>query len=167
MLQGNESRISPSPCRPTRVFCCLVPLDTLEVSSTIPIVIQHLLTPFLIGSILVSLEKLDPQAHFKTIVKSADQTDPIRAAGAEPVVGSYDDHKLITDLSSESDIVINAADVDVDALVNALLDGQKRRRAGGKPAGSFIQLIGINSFLDGSKSGNFNPGAKVWTVSWL
>ncbi|KAL5501921.1 hypothetical protein ACEPAH_9182 [Sanghuangporus vaninii] len=122
-------------------------------------------TGYLGGSVLVSLKKFDPQAQFKTIVKSESQADLVRAAGAEPIVGSYENHKLVTDLSAEADVVINVAEVDDGDLVNALLEGQKQRRAGGKPAGSFIQLIGINSFLDGSKNGNSNTKAKVWTDS--
>lgn len=99
------------------------------------------------------------------LVKSSSNTDQIRGAGAELVLGSYDNFELIAKISAESEIIVNAADSDDDRILNALLEGQKRRMAAGKALGSFVQTIGNTAFMDGSKSGSYNTNTNVWTVS--
>ncbi|EJD08002.1 uncharacterized protein FOMMEDRAFT_71717 [Fomitiporia mediterranea MF3/22] len=97
--------------------------------------------------------------------RSSSIADKFRALGVEPIIGSLDDYELVTKLSAEADIVINTADCDNVDLLHALLEGQKCRKAHGKPIGSFVHTSGIKIFSDNSGEGKFNSNGKVWTDS--
>ncbi|EJD07987.1 NAD-binding protein [Fomitiporia mediterranea MF3/22] len=150
-------------------------------------------TGYIGGSVLVSLVKSHPNVKFSTVVRmstagapdtfaafakqsnidlgsnattrSSSVADKFRAIGVETVIGSLDDLELVTRLSAESDIVINAADCDNVDLLNALLEGQKRRKAQRKPAGSIVHTSGAFIFVDNSEDGKFNANGKLWTDS--
>ena len=66
-------------------------------------------------------------------VRRKDHADGIKASGASSVVmGDLNDKELITELSSQHDIIFHTATADHLPSVEAVLDGVKQRAADGK-----------------------------------
>lgn len=117
------------------------------------------------GSVLVSLKKSYPEAKFTSLVRSSSHIDLVREVGSDVVLSSHDDHDLVSRLSAGAEIIVNAADSDDVGLLDALLEGQKKRKAEGNSTGVFVHVSGGSIFSDGSKAGKDDPSSKVWTVS--
>ncbi|TDL19371.1 NAD-binding protein [Rickenella mellea] len=117
------------------------------------------------GSILVDLKKTHPEANIMALVRSAAHNDAVRAAGAEPVQGTFSDLDIIEEQASKADIVLNAAQPDDLQLANAILKGLKKRKKSGQGVPSYIHTSGTMIFLDGNKAGAYDKNAKVWTDS--
>ena len=111
------------------------------------------------GHFLVKLRKAHPEIAVTAIVRSTTHTKAIEATGAKVVQGTFADIDLITDLSSKSDVIVNAADCDDQGLTNAILKGIQ---IGGKKA-AIIHVSGAGNFLDGGKTGAVVPNAKTWS----
>lgn len=116
---------------------------------------------------LVALIESNPTMRFEAMARSESAFPSIRATGATPFKGTFEDHDIIVDKSAQADIVINAADSDHVGLNTAILEGFKRRREEGRGIGSLIHISGGSTFFDGNKNGKFEPTSKVWTVSPL
>ncbi|TDL16202.1 NAD-binding protein [Rickenella mellea] len=117
------------------------------------------------GSVLVALRKKYPDALIKAFIRSPEQAEAIRAAGANPIIGTFGELDKVADLSHDADIVLQCADSDNVELITAILRGMKRRKDEGKRVGSLIHTSGTAIFLDGSKTGKFDPNGKIWNDS--
>ncbi|ANF57282.1 NAD-dependent epimerase/dehydratase family protein [Halotalea alkalilenta] len=85
-------------------------------------------TGFIGGSVAHRL--IDAGYSVRGLVRSEEKAERLRAAGIEPVLGSLDDHQLLVREAHRADGVINAADSDHRAAVEALIEGLK---GSGKP----------------------------------
>jgi hypothetical protein len=79
------------------------------------------------------------------------------------VKGSNEDLPLITELASKADIVLNAADADSEAIIEAILEGCKRHLEDTKSKSVFIHTSGTAILGDGGE-GTFNPLTPVYDV---
>ncbi|TDL19367.1 NAD(P)-binding protein [Rickenella mellea] len=120
-------------------------------------------TGYIGGSILVELRNVYPDAIINALIRSPSHHDAIRAAGAHPVQGLFDNLDVIEEQASKADLVINAAHPDNIDLMNAIMRGLKKRKQSGAGTPSFIHTSGGGVFLDGSTSGKYNNDSKVWT----
>ena len=112
---------------------------------------------------MVTLKAQHPELTFKALVRSESHSKAIESAGATPVIGSFDDHDLISSLAAEADIVLNAADSDNVVLRDDILKGLKKKYDEGKGVGAFIQTSGTALFWAGN-DGKYDPDARVWSV---
>lgn len=85
-------------------------------------------TGFIGGSVAHRL--IDAGYSVRGLVRSEEKAERLRAAGIEPVLGSLDDHQLLVREAQRADGVINAADSDHRAAVEALIEGLE---GSGKP----------------------------------
>ncbi|TDL19368.1 NAD(P)-binding protein [Rickenella mellea] len=120
-------------------------------------------TGYIGGSILVELKNVYPDASIKALVRSPSHNDAIRAAGAHPIQGSFDNLDVIEEHASKADLVINAADSDTIDLMNAIMRGLKKRKESGAGTPSYVHTSGSAVFLDGGNTGKYNKNLKVWT----
>ncbi|KAF9236710.1 hypothetical protein BU15DRAFT_89011 [Melanogaster broomeanus] len=65
--------------------------------------------------------------HITALVRSTEKAARLSGLPATPVVGSYDDTDLLTNLASQSDVVIACADSDDFPAAEAILAGLKKR----------------------------------------
>lgn len=77
--------------------------------------------------------------------------------------GSFSDTKLLTDAAYEHDIVVEAGDSDNPELVDALLQGMKKRQEEGKGITTFLHVSGTGTLVDDAR-GEFK-GEVVSTTS--
>lgn len=117
------------------------------------------------GTFLRALTDAYPTFKITALVRSADSLRLVAEAGAEPVQGTFAEHTKLTNISSASDIVVNAADSDDAALTAALLLGLRQKKDEGRGIGTLLHISGTGLFLDGSRDGRSNPNGKVWDVS--
>ncbi|TDL19366.1 NAD(P)-binding protein [Rickenella mellea] len=120
-------------------------------------------TGYIGGAILVELKKVYPDANINALVRSPSHNDAIRAAGAQPIQGSFDNLDIIEEQASKADLVINAADSDTVELMNAILRGLKKRKESGAGTPSYVHTSGAAVFLDGGNTGKYDKELKVWT----
>lgn len=80
------------------------------------------------------------------IIKSLTNSDTI----VEPLLGSFDDHDLLTRTVYDHDITIEAGDSDNPELVNALLRGMEQRNGDGKQT-TFIHVSGTGTLADDAR----------------
>lgn len=119
------------------------------------------------GSVFSALRENYSDVTIRALVRSESAFQALENLNVTPVKGTFLDHDLITDLSSQSDIVINAADSDDVGLNTAILKGFKQRKDQGRGIGSLIHTSGTAIFIDSNKEGKYDPDGKVWTVSNL
>jgi len=103
------------------------------------------------GSVAASL--LCAGHHVLGLVRSVDKAGQVRARGIEPVLGSLDDGGTLVRAAREADAVINAADADHMAAIEAILPALQ---GSGK---AFIQTSG--SSIVGDRAWG-EPGDKVY-----
>ena len=123
------------------------------------------LNDFVKGTLLKALREAYPDVKITALVRSLEALEPVAAAGAELVHGTFAEHAKLTALAAASDIVINAADSDDGGLIAALLLGLRQKEKEGRGIGALIHVSGTGLFLDGSRDGRVNPDGKVWDVS--
>ncbi|EJD08561.1 NAD-binding protein [Fomitiporia mediterranea MF3/22] len=121
-------------------------------------------TGYIGGSLLVALIKEHPEFHYVTLVRSATSEEAVRAISATVISGSFTDFERITELSEQSDIIINAADSDNIELTVAILKGMKSRYTKGNGVGILLHTSGTCNFL-GEKPLSGDPRTTAWTDS--
>jgi len=114
------------------------------------------------GSVLVDLLEKHPGLKVTAYVRTPEQAEAIRKAGATPVQGTWDDLTKITELSSQADIVIHTADCDNLDLAKAVIAGIKARYDAGKGKGKYIHTSGAANFVAGNADGTLVTDAKIW-----
>ena len=80
------------------------------------------------------------------------------------VKGTNQDTSLVTELASEADIVLNAADADDVGLANGILAGCKQRFDATSTKSIYIHTSGL-AVLGDKSQGVFDPAAPVYDVS--
>jgi len=88
------------------------------------------------------------------LARSSEKAEQLRNAGIEPVIGSLDDARVLADVARRTDAVINAADSDHRAAVEALIEALA---GSGKP---LLHTSGI-SILGDNAGGE--PGGRIFT----
>jgi nucleoside-diphosphate-sugar epimerase len=95
-------------------------------------------TGYIGGAALDALLKSDvaPQLKVTTVSRGEDKAKILRERypTITVVVGNHSDTKLITELASQNDVVLNAADADDLGLAKAIIEGLKARRGQTHPA---------------------------------
>ncbi|KAI0314826.1 NAD(P)-binding protein [Amylostereum chailletii] len=119
-------------------------------------------TGYIGGSLLVELVKRYPDWKITALLRSDKHADTIRALGLSLVMGSFEDHALVTEQSRMADLVINTADSDNVAFNAAILAGMKQRFEEGKPKGTLIHTSGCAVCLDKKTDGKVDPQGRVW-----
>ncbi len=86
------------------------------------------------------------QGHKVTgLVRSDERAEQVRALGITPVLGTLDDHAVLTQAARDADAVINAANAEDQGAVEAIVAGLA---GSGKP---FLQTSGSSIVADLSK----------------
>ncbi|KAG8950896.1 hypothetical protein FRC03_012693, partial [Tulasnella sp. 419] len=122
-------------------------------------------TGYIGGSIVAQLVSTHPGNKYSAIVRNPNDLPKVEALKVEAVEASSKDYVLIQKISSDFDVVINAADADDSDLANAVIAGLEKRAgisAGGqKPI--YIHTSGTGVVTD-KPSGAWNPETceKIW-----
>ncbi len=110
-------------------------------------------TGYIGGSVLQAL--LNKQYEISALVRYSSSSPTLEKLGVIPVVGSLSDSKILEKASSEVDIVIHTADVDLIEPVKALLSGLKQHaNARGRPT-YLLQTSGTGTLLDRGTKGEY------------
>ncbi|KAG8926169.1 hypothetical protein FRC03_012695 [Tulasnella sp. 419] len=122
-------------------------------------------TGYIGGSILAQLLSSHPNLQYSAIVRSPKDTAAVEALGVKVYQGTHQEYPWVDKLSSEHDVVINAADADDLPLAEATILGLEKRASSGssnrKPI--LIHTSGTGVVTD-EATGAFNPGTseKIW-----
>jgi len=103
----------------------------LYPKSKVPTVFVIGATGYIGGAALAALKKAYPQFCYSALVRSEEDIAIIQAAGVSVVLGSTEDHKLITEIAASHDIAISAANAADLGLAKAALEGVKIRAVSG------------------------------------
>lgn len=102
-------------------------------------------TGYIGGSVLTTLLQYPDKFQIKALVRSSGaQADVLRSLGVEPVVGSLQDSDILEKASFEADAVINTADADHLASVQAILKGLKAKN---DPNAVYLHTTGTGMLL--------------------
>jgi NAD(P)-dependent dehydrogenase (short-subunit alcohol dehydrogenase family) len=82
-------------------------------------------TGYIGGSVLTTLLEYPNKFQITALVRSEAQVPVLKKLGVTPVLGSLDDAEVLTKAASEADAVVNTADADHLAAVQALVKGLK------------------------------------------
>lgn len=76
--------------------------------------------------------------------------------------GTFDDTDKIRQLSSEHDVVINAAWSFSAEPTASIIQGLKERRQKVQKQGTLVHMSGCGNFIDGRMDGKFDVDGRVW-----
>lgn len=113
----------------------------------------------------MALREAHPEVQFTLLVRSQLDGEKLKSTNTTIVIGDFSDHKKITSLTAEADIVINVADCDDVPLTNAIIAGLKQKQDEGRGIGALIHTSGEMVFNDGATDGICPPNRKIWSVS--
>ncbi|KAI5116212.1 hypothetical protein M0805_005928 [Coniferiporia weirii] len=119
-------------------------------------------TGYIGGLLLTALKAKHGSLTYTALVRTPASVPAIESLGVTCVVGTSAERDKITALAAQADIVINAANSDDLALIEALLAGLRQKKEEGRGTGTLLHTSGALVFLDGSKEGKFNPDGKVF-----
>jgi putative NADH-flavin reductase len=105
---------------------------------------------------LLSLEGEARPSKVTVLSRSEEKFDLInklstKETKVEGLKGTFEDHELLSRTVEDYDIVIEAGDSDNQELVNALLEGMKRRKEAGKEVTRFIHVSGTGTLADDAR----------------
>lgn len=110
---------------------------------------------FLIGPGYIGLNVLDNLLEhgysITVLVRRQNAADELAKSGVKAVMGQLDDHDVISKQSAQSDIVIHTATADDMPSVKAVIEGIRKRVAGGAET-IYIHTSGTSFLSDDSKS---------------
>ncbi|KAF9443686.1 NAD(P)-binding protein [Macrolepiota fuliginosa MF-IS2] len=119
-------------------------------------------TGYIGGSVLERLQNHPDASNFEitAIVRSAQKAEGFKKFGINAVVGSFNDAKLLEDLTAAADIVFDTVDADALEAANIMLRGFKRKfQETGRPP-IFIHTSGTGVLADNA------AGLKATDVIW-
>jgi len=119
-------------------------------------------TGYIGGSVLERLLDL-PDAHtfeITVLIRSPEKAEKFKKFGVNSVVGSFNDAKLLEDLTAAADVVFDTVDADMLDAAKIMLRGSKRRfQETGKPV-IFIHTSGTGLFVD--KAAGLRSTDTIW-----
>jgi uncharacterized protein YbjT (DUF2867 family) len=100
--------------------------------------------------VLLSLP--NPPKQVSALVRSADKGKLLASLSThkttiEPIIGTLQDHDLLTKLAAEHDLTLETADSDDLPMVQAIIAGLKKRTENGKEA-VFIHVSGTGTLSE-------------------
>lgn len=119
-------------------------------------------TGYIGGTVLDTLVKTHPEYSITVLLRKVPEGFEQRYPKVRIIKGTFDDTNLLSDIASESDIVIHGGKTKHVPSLQANIDGLLRRRS--EHPGFLIRLAGTSIIADwqeGSNYGELNP--KVWS----
>ena len=115
-----------------------------------------LIGPGFIGWNLLELLVKD-NYEVTTLARRKDHAQQLQASGAKAVViGSLDDRELLTDLTTQHDIIVHTASADDAASAEAVCEGLKKRAARGQNT-IYLHTSGTSVIGDAEHGGKKSP----------
>jgi hypothetical protein len=115
---------------------------------------------------VIALKKTHPNLPLTVYLRNKDVDDYMTlTVGVDRIVhGTFSEAEKISALAKEHDIVINIGSSWQVPLSEAIIAGLHQKPAGSKPI--LIHISGAGNFIDHWTTGEANPNAKVWNVSF-
>jgi len=120
-------------------------------------------TGYIGGAALVAIKNTYPDFVYTALVRSEKDVPAIQAIGVSVIIGSTENHQLITDAVVHHDITFNAANADDFPLAKTIIAAVKKRaEAGGHARPIYLHTSGTGVVTD-AQTGKFQETAKkIW-----